>query len=77
MAKKYLVRVSAKWRFPIFRSAGREFSKDRPIIVHEGDAGAEEILSCEWLEAEEIEQPEAEIEQPELEPEEEQLAEAE
>jgi len=67
MAKRYLVRVADKWRFPTFRSAGQEFTKEQPVIVHEGDAGAEEILSCEWLEAEEIEAAEPELEEDEAE----------
>jgi hypothetical protein len=67
MAKRYLVRVADKWRFPTFRSAGREFSKEQPVLVHESDAGAGEILSCEFLEAEEIEAPEPEAEEDEAE----------
>jgi len=66
VAKRYDVRVSDEWRFPTFRSAGREFSKVAPVIVHEGDPGSEEILSCAFLEATEIPAPEPEVEQPEV-----------
>ena len=66
MATRYEMRVSDKWRYPTFRSAGREFSKAAPVLVHEGEPGSEEILACPFLEAEQIDAPEPEAEQPEL-----------
>jgi len=65
MARRYEVRVSDRWRFPTFRSAGREFTKAQAVLIHESDPGSEEILSCPFLEAREIVAPEAEVEQPE------------
>jgi len=68
MAKRFQVTVVGGWRYPTFRSAGREFSKAAPVIVHEGEPGSEEILACPFLEAEEIDtpEPEPELEQGEL-----------
>jgi len=66
MAKRFQVTVVDGWRYPTFRSAGREFSKAAPVVVHEGEPGSEEILACPFLEAEQIDAPEPKAEQPEL-----------
>jgi len=54
MARRYEVTVHPDYQFPTARSAGRKFSKGELQIVHEGEAGWEEIVQCPILRATEL-----------------------